>query len=266
MSVDLNLDGRIIKGSGICGVVAQWDVGGGVPVRPCHGDRFIVLDDHRFIENNGARRTAAEGSATPSGLTYQTPIDGRDLHFDNDRGTRRTYGMDGACADLRLSLNANQRLVFSWKFICDDGNGVANNNFAMVLVYDGAVPSPQAAPTIQQILATNPPEAPLLVGSRRLPFNAKTERLTEGRSTITPGNPRFRPDEWSTMRWAPGAGGFDGTIRWLVVSGWDVSQIRNSSEAEKKKPSRDEEQLMKQRAFPATLLLDCIEIINDDGH
>lgn len=249
------LDGQQFLGHGTCGIVASWDPGNGGAIPPCHGNDFIVIDDHHHIDRQGARLGPPGGGQTTSGLTYEAPIDCRSLFFDNSIGTRRTFGMEGACVDLAVDLRANQRLVFSWKFISFDRGSPAGDNFAMVLAYQGPNPPPipQSAPAIDQVNST--PITDLLQGAIRLPDSMDTEHLDRRRLGLVDEDHQVHSqDTWSTSMWQAPSGGFSGVIRWIACTGWVVRRPN--------KPGTDKNALEAQRAYPPALLLDCVEIVS----
>lgn len=257
MPVILTLDGRQFTGHGICGNVANWNAGG-VVVPPCHGHDLIAIDDHHHADAQGRRLGPPGGGQTAAGLHYETPIDCRRLFFDDPNGSRRTFGMEGAAVDLPLRLDPGQRLIFSWKFI-SSGAGSRNNSFALALAYPTPPPpaAPVAAPPIGD-LGKNGPEPPrLLDGAIRIPMDGPVQRLNEARTAVTPDSPLFHA-RWNIAHWSPPAGGFDGLIRWIVCTGWRVSADNDVDSYWKKK--RRKSTRVRQRALPATLLLDCVEI------
>lgn len=257
MPFSLTLDGRQFTGHGICGTAASWNTGN-VVIEPCHGTDLIAIDDHRHADAQGRRLPAPGGGQTAGGLNYEPPIDGRLLFFDNPSGTRRTFGMEGACLDLPVDMAAGQRLLFSWKFI-PSGAGGRNNSFALALAYPKPIvpAAPTPAPALNN-LGKNGPEPPkLLDGAIRIPLDGPIHRLNEARLAMTPDNPRF-PATWEIASWLP-SGGFAGTIRWIVCTGWRVDASNSVDTYWKKKRSRNTR--VNQRALPATLLVDCVEIV-----
>ena len=257
MPVILTLDGRQFTGHGLCGNVAHWNAGG-VVVPPCHGHELIAIDDHLHADAQGGRLGPPAGGQTAAGLNYETPIDCRRLYFDSAGGNRRSFGMEGACVDLPVVVNPGERLLFSWKFI-PSGAGARNNSFALALAYPSpnmpATPTP--APPINNLGKNGPKPPKLLDGAIRIPMDGPIHRLNEARTAMTPNNPHFQA-HWEIASWSP-AGGFNGTVRWIVCTGWRVRSTNSADDYWKKKRSRNTR--VSQRALPATLLLDCVEII-----
>ncbi|MDH3661091.1 MAG: hypothetical protein OEU92_13885 [Alphaproteobacteria bacterium] len=258
MPVVLTLDNRQFLGHGICGNVAQWDAGGAV-IQPCHGNDFIAIDDHRHANAQGGRLGPPGSGQTAGGLNYETPIDCRRLYFDSPSGRRRTFGIEGACLDLPVVINPGERLIFSWKFI-PSGASAQNNSFALALAYPRptlpAAPTP--APPLNNLGPNGAKPPKLLRNAIRIPMNGDVHRLNEARAARTPANPRFDA-HWEMARWTPPAGGFTGLIRWIVCTGWRIRGGRVGRNYWKVRESRNTR--VTQRAWPATLLLDCVEII-----
>jgi hypothetical protein len=149
-------------------------------------------------------------------------------------------------------------LLFSWKFI-PSGAGARNNSFALALAYPRPTlpAAPTAAPSLSNLGKNGPKPPKLLDGTIRIPLDGPVQRLNEARTAMTPANPNFQA-RWEIASWAP-AGGFDGMIRWVVCTGWRVPSTNTANDFWKKRRSRNTR--VSQRALPATLLLDCVEIV-----
>lgn len=246
MAVDLRPEASSIRTFGPSGIVSSWALPGVGTVEPCHRSDFIVIDDHTAHDAQG-RRTVSSLSAAPA-------IDTRSLVVDD--GTMRTFGIDGACVDIDMVIEPGQKLDFSWKFITRDGGSSGGNDFAMVLAYGEGAPRPAPAPSIEEMLAGPPPPIDLLQGLDGRPainlHDPNTPaRLAEGRD--------LQSNTANTLVWMRGRpwqppGGFRGTVRWIASNGWRLRQGLH--------PATDNENsLLGQRAFPPSLLLDCVEIV-----
>lgn len=246
MASNLMLNNTSFHSFGPVGIVPSWDIPGVGTVLPCHPPDFIVIDDHTAHNNQGRRGASA--------LSTVGPIDTRSLVFDD--GNMRTFGIDGACVDMDVVIDLGQQLDFSWKFITRDGGSSGANDFAMILAYAGGAPRPAPAPALADMLAGPPPSIDLMRDQAGQPAinihdPAMPPRLAEGRD--------LRTNSASNLMWMRGAawrpaGGFQGTVRWIVSNGWRLRKGLN--------PATDNENsLLSQRAFPASLLLDCVEIL-----
>lgn len=269
MTNTIPLGDLTFKRHGICGAVkGGWDVGGGVTIPPCHGNELIAIDDHKHRNSQGKRRMAPSSGPTEGGLTYQDPIDCRGLFFDDSDGERRTYGMEGACVDLQVDLSAGQTIVFSWRFLSFSRGSSLANNFAMVLAYDAtdidgannrpAPVTPERAPKLEERNSKAPTD--LLQGAVRIPENVPTEFLNRRHITTLGGSDTHT---WLTTKWedVPSVG-FSGVIRWLVCTGWKPE--KSDKPGTLRQPSTHRDDFDTQRAFPPTLLLDCVEIVTNN--
>lgn len=246
MTNSITIDGLTFECHGVSGEVSCWNMTANAPckipldpnapdeVKPACGSEFLVLDDHTAVDNQGAR----EASAT---LANNPPIDTRSITFDDDEDNR-SYGEDGACADLDVVIAGDEQLCFRWKFISDD-QGLFND-FALVVAYPGT--PPQTRPYDP----TQPPRPPsLLEGAEivALPLAQKRSGTTN-----TNGNNEWQAD----FCWRP-QGGFSGTVRWIVCNGMRLPRNRHD-------PTKFNEptpqSLLSRLAFPPTLLIDCVRI------
>lgn len=198
------------------------------------------------------------GGKTVGGLNYEPPIDCRRLFFDDPDEPQRSFGMEGTAVDLPLVLDPGQRLIFSWKFI-PSGAGGRNNSFALALAYPRhpSPPAPMVAPDIDNLGKKGPEPPRLLAGAARLPMDGPTQRLNEARTATTPASPHFQA-RWEIVHWTAPPVGFEGIIRWIVCTGWRVSDGNSVDDYWKDKKRKSTR--INQRALPATLLLDCVEI------
>lgn len=166
-----------------------------------------------------------DGVRIASAHSGAAPADTEAFKFPQAPSPTRTFGGDGAWLDLEdLSLAPGQGLLFSWKFISRESNPY--NDFALFLTFPGVV--------------RNVPD-----GATGTP--ALDEPLAQD---IDPHTNTARNTVWNVVVWRPPAG-FAGTVRWLASNGL---RVHNSGQASSRSKAR-------RRAFPPSLLLDCVEIV-----
>ncbi len=262
MTNTLTVDGHTFECHGVSGRVGCWNMAANAPcdsptdpnpsdeVKPACGSEFLVLDDHTAVDNQGVRTASTTLANAP-------PIDTRSIIFDDDEDNR-TYGEDGACADLEVVIADGEQLCFRWKFISDD-QGLFND-FALVVAYpDSETPPPPQPhnpdqspqpPSLLEGAVTLEPTPRIIMGSN---WPANLEPLAQKRSgvTNTNGSPNWQQPDFC---WRP-QGGFSGTVRWIVSNGMRLPRNRHD-------PTKFNEptpqSLPSRLAFPPTLLIDCV--------
>ncbi len=190
---------------------------------PRGGADVLACHGSHFAVIDDYTAVANNGARIASGHSPADPVDTEAFGFDQDGN--RTYGCDGAWLDLEgLTLAGGEGLSFSWKFISDDDHPY--NDFALFVAFAGH--------------AGNVPDG--AVGTLAMGGPLAQDRDPH---TNTAGN-----TVWNIVTWRP-PGGFSGTVRWLASNGMRLPQGSQPSAGS----------LVKRRARPPSLLLDCVEIV-----